>query len=87
MLRIPTKARFIAFSDDAFAPAVEAARFYPRGTLWYAYELIQKAAKEEAPAPISRGFVEEFIQGGVQPPQEADDVFFNLPPAENDLTA
>lgn len=83
----PKKGSIYPFNDDALAPAIEAARFYPRGTLWYAYELLQKAAKEEVPALISREFVEEFIQGGVKPPQDEDDVFFTLPPAASDLTA
>lgn len=83
----PNKGKVYPFSDDALAPAIEAAKFYPRGTIWYAYELLQKAAKDEVPAPISREFVEEFIQGGVKPPQDDDDVFFSLPPAASDLTA
>lgn len=83
----PNKGTVYPFSADALASAVEAARFYPRGTLWYAYELLQKAAKDEVSAPISREFVEEFIQGGVKPPQDEDDVFFNPPPAVSDLTA
>ena len=75
------------FGEDALAPAIEAARFYPRGTLWYANKLMQKAAHEEIPAPISRTFVEEFIRAGEKPPQESDDLIFNLPPAESDLKA
>ncbi len=83
----PKKGSIYPFNTDALEPAIIAARLYPRGTLWYAYELLQKAAKEEIPAPISRESVEEFIQGGVKPPQDEDDVFFNLPPAASDLTA
>jgi len=83
----PNKGKVYPFSDDALAPAIEAAKFYPRGTIWYAYELMQKAAKEEVPAPISRAFVDEFISGGMKPPQEADDVLFNLPTSQSDLTA
>lgn len=83
----PKKGSVYPFNPDALEPAILAARNYPRGTLWYAYELLQKAAKDEVPAPITREFVETFIEGGVKPPQDEDDVFFNLPPAENDLTA
>lgn len=83
----PKKGSIYPFNDDALAPAINEARFYPRGTLWYANKLLHKAAEENVPAPISREFVEEFIQGGVKPPQEDDDVFFNLPPAASDLTA
>ncbi len=83
----PKKGSLYPFNDDALAPAINEARFYPRGTLWYANKLLHKAAEENVPAPISREFVEEFIQGGVKPPQEEDDVFFNPPPAISDLTA
>ncbi len=75
------------FADDALEPAMEAARFYPRGTLWYAYELIRKAAEEEVVPPITRRFVEEFIEAGYKPPVDSEDALFELPPSTSDLQA
>ncbi len=73
------------FVSDALDPAMEAARFYPRGTLWYAYELLQKAAIEGVEPPITRRFVEEFIQADHKPPVDSEDALFQLPPSTSDL--
>jgi len=83
----PNKGKVYPFDEDALAPAIEAARFYPRGTLWYANKIIQKAANEPVPAPIQRAFVEDFISGGEKPPQEADDNIFQMPSSSIDLQA
>lgn len=83
----PHRGTVYPFHPNALASFINAARYYPRGTLWYAYRLLQKAANEGVEAPISRQFVEAFIQSGEKPPQEAEDFIFQLPPVQNDLQA
>ncbi len=73
------------FVDGALDPAMEAARFYPRGTLWYAQAIIQKAAIEDVSPPITRHFVEEFINAGNAPPEDTDDPISSMPSAAVDL--
>jgi hypothetical protein len=73
------------FADNALEPAIEAARFYPRGTLWYAHTILKKAATEKIPPPITRHFVEEVLKSGVRPPRHEDDELFKLPSSATDL--
>jgi len=71
------------FETGALDPAFKAARFYPRDTLWYAANILQKAAREELPAPISESYVQSFIAESPKPPRDEDDV--TLPEAETNL--
>jgi len=73
------------FSEDALEPAIEAARFYPRGTLWYANAILKEAVMEEISPPITRDFVEKFIRAEKKPPVDDDDELFTLPTTLNDL--
>ena len=75
------------FEKEALQPMIEAARYYPRGALWYAYHILQNAANDQVKAPISTKFVQAFIQSGEKPPQEADDLLFQLPLTQTDLQA
>jgi hypothetical protein len=72
------------FSEGALEPAIEAARFYPRGALWYAHMILRKAATEGISPPISRDFVEGFVSEGEKPPVEDEDALFQLPVSSND---
>jgi hypothetical protein len=81
----PRKGTVYPFSEEALPPIINAARYYPRGTLWYAHRILQKAAKEGEKAPIGLAFIEDFLTGGEKPSQEADDLIFQLPPTQNDL--
>ena len=75
------------FEADALESALKAARLYPRGALWYAHAIIQKAAGENVNPPISRRFVENFVQTGQKPPVEEEDTIFELPSSATDLQA
>ena len=75
------------FEAAALEPALKAARLYPRGALWYAHAIIQKAAGESVNPPISRRFVENFVQTGQKPPVEEEDTIFELPSSATDLQA
>lgn len=83
----PRKGTVYPFSEEALTPIIDAARYYPRGTLWYAHRILQKAANDLEKAPIGLAYVEDFLTGGEKPPQEADDLLFQLPPTQNDLQA
>ncbi len=83
----PRKGTVYPFSEGALTPLIDAARYYPRGTLWYAQRILQKAANEETKAPISRDYVEDFIHSGEKPSQDLDDLLFPIPPTQNDLRA
>ena len=64
------------FADNALEPTLEAARFYPSDTLWFAHAILRKAATEEVSPPRATFNVEEFINSGVRPPRaEEDDLF------------
>lgn len=41
----PNKGTSYPFSNDALTPALEAAEFYPRNTLWYANKLLHKVCR------------------------------------------
>jgi hypothetical protein len=73
------------FATDALDPAMETASFYPRGTLWYAHAILRKAAAEGIQPPISRAFVDEFLQSGQRPPTAAEDESFILPDFDIEL--
>lgn len=73
------------FSENALEPAIDAARYYPRGTLWFAHAILKKAVMEEIVPPITRDFVEKFILSGEKPPVDEDDELFTLPTTLNDL--
>ena len=73
------------FSEDALEPAVEAARYYPRDTLWFANAILKKSAMKELAPPITREFVENFILSGEKPPVDDDEELFSLPTTLNDL--
>ena len=75
------------FGEGALSPLINAARFFPRATLWYAQRILQKAANENKKAPIELDFVEDFLRGGEKPPQEADDNIFQMPSSSIDLQA
>ena len=75
------------FEPDALEPALNAARLYPRGALWYAHVIIQKAAGENINPLISRKFVEDFVKTGQKPPVEEEDAVFELPSSATDLQA
>jgi len=75
------------FEENALEPAMDAARFYPRGALWFAYTILQKAATEDVAVPITRKFVEEFVASGLKPPVEEEDNLFQLPSLEGNLQA
>jgi len=81
------KGTIYPFEADALEPALIAARLYPRGALWYVHAIIQKAAGENTSPPISRKFVEDFVQSGQKPPLEEDDALFQLPSSTTDLQA
>jgi len=81
------KGTIYPFETDALEPALNAARLYPRGALWYAHAIIQKAAGEDINPPISREFVEDFVQSGQKPPVEEEDTIFGLPSSATDLQA
>ncbi len=72
------------FDEDAIEPAIEAARYYPRGTLWYAYMMLRKAANDGIDPPITLEFVKDFIKEGEKPPIEDEDALFQLPISSND---
>lgn len=73
------------FADGALDPAMLAARFYPRDTLWYAHAILRKAAQESVAPPIRRDYVESFIAQGERPPEDDEDQIFKLPLSEVDL--
>lgn len=75
------------FEAGALEPALNAARLYPRGALWYAHVIIQKAAGDNVQPPIPRQFVEDFIKTGQKPPVEEEDTVFELPSSATDLQA
>ena len=81
------KGTIYPFEAAALEPALKAARLYPRGALWYAHAIIQKAAGGNINPPIPRRFVEDFVQSGQKPPVEEDDTLFELPPSATDLQA
>lgn len=81
------KGTIFPFEAGALEPALNAARLYPRGALWYAHVIIQKAAGENINPPISRTFVEDFVQTGKKPPVEEEDTIFELPSSATDLQA
>ncbi len=73
------------FASDALEPALDAARYYPRGTLWYAYTLLHQAASSEIPAPIDRDYVQAFISSTPRPPAAEDENIFTLPLSDSPL--
>ena len=75
------------FETDALESALKAARLYPRGALWYAHAIMQRAAREDVNPPISRTFVEDFVETGQKPPVEEEDIIFELPSSATDLQA
>ena len=72
------------FARDALHPAMRAAQLFPRGTLWYAHEILRKAAQQKVSAPISRDYVERLVSDTPQPPEDDEDVF-TPPQAGTDL--
>ena len=79
------KGTIYPFEAVALEPALNAARLYPRGALWYAHAIIQKAAGENVKPPIPRKFVEDFVQSGQKPPVVEEDTLFELPSSTTDL--
>lgn len=73
------------FADDALDKAFEAAKFYPRGTLWYACHILKSAAEQRVPFPISADFVRVFIESGIMPAAETEASFFDLPVTDSRL--
>lgn len=75
------------FEEGAMEPAMTAARFYPRTTLWYAYEILHQAVTSSVAAPIPRRFVEDFVADHPTPPEDEEDrLFATLPSSRADLT-
>lgn len=79
------KGTLYPFAEDAFQPAFSAVRFYPRGALWYAHQIISKAAKEGIAPRITQNYVKQFIETGEKPPLEDFEPDYDLPKAETDL--
>lgn len=76
------KGTLYPFEAGALSPAMDAARYYPRGTLWYAYTILQKAAAEEVKPLISQDYVQAFVDSGLRPPTDEEDMFFKLPESQ-----
>lgn len=75
------------FAAGAMEPAMAAARYFPRTTLWYAYMILHHAASAGIGAPISRRFVEDFLVDNPTPPEDDDDDWFQeIPSSRADLT-
>jgi hypothetical protein len=66
---------------------MDEARYYPRGSIWYAHAILVKAASESVPAPINSAYVETFIASGQKPATEDEDNLFVLPQSTTDLKA
>jgi hypothetical protein len=79
------KGKLYPFSEDAFQPVFSAARFYPRGVLWYAHQIIGKALKEGVAPLITQDYVKRFIETSEKPPLEDVEPDYGLPKAETDL--
>jgi hypothetical protein len=77
------RASLYPFANDALLPAIEAARNYPRGTLWYAYNILQRAAAEGREPPITREYVQDFVQSNATPPIDDYDAIFRLPDSDS----
>lgn len=72
------------FAEGALDPAMDKARYYPRNTLRYAHLILQQAAADQVPAPISRKYVEDFLEQtplGIDDPEDE----FLLPASETEL--
>jgi hypothetical protein len=75
------------FAENALDRAMDEARYYPRGSIWYAHAILVKAASESVPAPINSAYVETFIASGQKPATEDEDNLFVLPQSTTDLKA
>jgi len=74
------------FADNALDAAIDRARYYPRGAIWYAHAVLTKAASDGVPPPLTREYVES-LTATVKPPSDEEDVMFQLPEPKTDLKA